>query len=141
MGWLKCLDKLNKTVRFILTCPILLLDFMWCHLQTFYNAYGFKMRDSTWCSPLRDQLFLLEHIKQENLYLHFLKEVSHTFPYKTFKAHGFKISSSYLQGPWWFVCLVKIIFVNLFYYSAYFCYYSWVLLHFLILFIGLIVLF
>ena len=39
------------------------------------------------------------------------------------------------------VHLVKIIFVNLFYYSTYFYYYSWVALYFLILFIGLIVLF
>ena len=39
------------------------------------------------------------------------------------------------------VRLAWIIFTNLFYYSAYFCYYSWVLLHFLVLLIGLIVLF
>ena len=32
-------------------------------------------------------------------------------------------------------------FTNLFYYLVYFCYYLWVLLHFLVLFIGLIVLF
>ena len=32
-------------------------------------------------------------------------------------------------------------FTNLFYYLTYFCYYLWVLLHFLILFIGPIVLF
>ena len=32
-------------------------------------------------------------------------------------------------------------FVNLFYYSAYFCYYLWVLLHFLVLFINHTVLF
>ena len=129
----------NSKVHFDM--PNIAFGLIWCHLQTFYNAYGFKMRVSTWCSPLRDQLFLLEHIKQKNLYLHFLKEVSHTFPCKTFKANGFKISSSYLQGPWLCVYLVKIIFANLFYYSAYFCYYLWVLLQFLILFIGLIVLF
>ena len=34
-----------------------------------------------------------------------------------------------------------IIFANLFYYSAYFSYYLWVSLHFLVLFIGLTVLF
>ena len=39
------------------------------------------------------------------------------------------------------VCLAKIIFANLFYYSVYFCYYSWALLYFLILFMGLIILF
>jgi len=39
------------------------------------------------------------------------------------------------------VCLVNLFFANLFYCSVYFCYYSWILLHFLILFIGLIVLF
>ena len=39
------------------------------------------------------------------------------------------------------ICLAKIIFANLFYYSAYFYYYSWVPLHFLVLFMGLIVLF
>ena len=37
------------------------------------------------------------------------------------------------------VCLTKIIFANLFYYSAYFYYYLWVPLHFLVLFIGLTV--
>ena len=37
--------------------------------------------------------------------------------------------------------LAKIIFANLFYYSAYFSYYSWVSLHFLVLFMSLIVLF
>ena len=31
--------------------------------------------------------------------------------------------------------------VSLFYYSTYFCYYSWVILHFLVLFMGLTVLF
>ena len=35
----------------------------------------------------------------------------------------------------------RIIFANLFYYSAYFYYYLWVLLHFLILFMGLTILF
>ena len=39
------------------------------------------------------------------------------------------------------VRLAKIIFANLFYYSAYFCYYLWVPLHFLILFMGPTVLF
>ena len=39
------------------------------------------------------------------------------------------------------VCLAKIIFANLFYYSVYFYYYSWALLYFLILFMGLTVLF
>ena len=39
------------------------------------------------------------------------------------------------------VYFAKIIFINLFYYLAYLCYYSWVLLHFLVLFMGLIVLF
>ena len=34
------------------------------------------------------------------------------------------------------VRLAKIIFVNLFYYLGYFCYYSWVQLHFLVLFMG-----
>ena len=37
--------------------------------------------------------------------------------------------------------LAKIIFANLFYYSAYFCYYSWVPLHFLKLFTSLTILF
>ena len=32
-------------------------------------------------------------------------------------------------------------FANLFYYSAYFCYYLWVSLHFLVLFMGLTILF
>ena len=32
--------------------------------------------------------------------------------------------------------LESLFFANLFYYSAYFCYYSWVSLHFLVLFIG-----
>ena len=39
------------------------------------------------------------------------------------------------------VCLVKIIFVNLFYYLIYFLYYLWVSLHFLVLFVSLTVLF
>ena len=39
------------------------------------------------------------------------------------------------------VCLVKITFVNLFYYLAYFLYYSWVSLHFLVLFMDPTVLF
>ena len=39
------------------------------------------------------------------------------------------------------VHLAKIIFANLFYYSAYFCYYLWVPLHFLVLFMDLTVLF
>ena len=39
------------------------------------------------------------------------------------------------------VRLAKIIFANLFYYSAYFCYHLWVPLHFLTLFISLTVLF
>ena len=39
------------------------------------------------------------------------------------------------------VHLTKIIFVNLFYYSAYFCYYSWSYYIFLLLFMGLIILF
>ena len=44
--------------------------------------------------------------------------------------------------PFWvIVCLVKIIFANLFYYSSYFCYYSWVPLHFLKLFTSLTILF
>ena len=34
------------------------------------------------------------------------------------------------------VCLAKIIFVNLFYYSAYFCSYLLISLHFLVLFIS-----
>ena len=38
-------------------------------------------------------------------------------------------------------CLAKIIFANLFYYSTYFYYYSWVPLHFLILFMGRTILF
>ena len=37
--------------------------------------------------------------------------------------------------------LAWIIFSNLFYYSAYFCYYSWVTLHFLVLFISPTILF
>ena len=37
--------------------------------------------------------------------------------------------------------LAWIIFSNLFYYSAYFCYYSWVTLHFLVLFIDPTILF
>ena len=39
------------------------------------------------------------------------------------------------------VCLTLIIFASLFYYLAYFCYYSWVQLYFLVLFMGLTVLF
>ena len=39
------------------------------------------------------------------------------------------------------VRLTWIIFINLFYYSIYFYYYSWVLLHFLVLFMGLTILF
>ena len=39
------------------------------------------------------------------------------------------------------MCLAKIIFTNLFYYSVYFYYYLWVSLHFLILFIDPTVLF
>ena len=39
------------------------------------------------------------------------------------------------------MCLIKIIFANLFYYSAYFCYYSWIPLHFLVLFMSPTVLF
>ena len=39
------------------------------------------------------------------------------------------------------VCFAKIIFTNLFYYLAYLHYYSWALLHFLILFMDLTVLF
>jgi len=38
-------------------------------------------------------------------------------------------------------CLAKIIFANLFYYSTYFCYFLWVLLHFLVLLIDLTILF
>ena len=37
--------------------------------------------------------------------------------------------------------LVNIIFTNLFYYLTYFWYYSWLSLHFLVLFMSLIVLF
>ena len=40
-----------------------------------------------------------------------------------------------------YVCLAKIIFASLFYYSAYFCYYSWTPLHFLVLFMNLTILF
>ena len=49
----------------------------------------------------------------------------------------------FLETTFWYYStyMAKIIFVNLFYYSTYFYYYSWVALHFLILFIGLIVLF
>ena len=39
------------------------------------------------------------------------------------------------------VRLTNIIFVNLFYYLIYFCYYLWVLLHFLVLFMSLTILF
>ena len=39
------------------------------------------------------------------------------------------------------ICLVSLFFTNLFYYLSYFCYYLWVPLHFLVLFIGLTVLF
>ena len=39
------------------------------------------------------------------------------------------------------VCLASLFFANLFYYSAYFCYYSWVSLHFLVLFMDPIILF
>ena len=39
------------------------------------------------------------------------------------------------------VRLAQLIFANLFYYSVYFCYYSWVSLHFFLLFMGPIVLF
>ena len=39
------------------------------------------------------------------------------------------------------VHLTKIIFANLFYCLAYFCYYLWVLLHFLVLFMGFTLLF
>ena len=37
------------------------------------------------------------------------------------------------------VYLVSLFFVNLFYYSAYFCYYLWVSLHFLVLFMSFII--
>ena len=37
--------------------------------------------------------------------------------------------------------LATLIFVNLFYYSIYFCYYSWVTLHFFILFMSPTILF
>ena len=37
------------------------------------------------------------------------------------------------------VCLASLFFVNLFYYSAYFCYYLWVSLHFLVLFMSFII--
>ena len=47
MEWLKCLDKFNKTVRFILTCPILLLDFIWCLT---YKHFIMHM-DSKWEFP------------------------------------------------------------------------------------------
>ena len=39
------------------------------------------------------------------------------------------------------VCLDKLFLASLFYYSAYFCYYSWALLHFLVLVMDPIVLF
>ena len=39
------------------------------------------------------------------------------------------------------VYLAKIIFAKLFYYSTYFCYYLWVSLHFLVIFMGPTVLF
>ena len=39
------------------------------------------------------------------------------------------------------VCLASLFFANLFYYSAYFCYYSWVSLHFLVLFMDPTILF
>ena len=46
----------------------------------------------------------------------------------------FEIDVNSLHARVFSVYLTKIIFVNLFYYSVYFCYYSWVLLHCLILF-------
>ena len=58
--------------------------------------------------------------------------------------HPHNVKRRWKRKFWWqqaIVCLAKIIFVNLFYYLAYFCYYSWVSLHFLILFVGFIVLF
>ena len=39
------------------------------------------------------------------------------------------------------VCLANLFFANLFYYSAYFCYYLWVLLYFLVLFMSHTILF
>ena len=46
------------------------------------------------------------------------------------------------QSKWYLsIYLTKIIFINLFYYLVYFCYYLWVSLHFLVLFIGHTILF
>ena len=39
------------------------------------------------------------------------------------------------------VCLASLFFANLFYYLVYFCYYLWVSLYFLVLFMGLTILF
>ena len=57
------------------------------------------------------------------------------------KFWGFELMSTRFKTNQFSVYLVKIIFVNLFYYSAYFYYYLWVLMHFLVLFIDLTILF
>ena len=54
---------------------------------------------------------------------------------------GFELMSTRFKTNQFSVYLVKIIFADLFYYSAYFYYYLWVLMHFLVLFIGLTILF
>ena len=54
---------------------------------------------------------------------------------------GFELMSTRFKTNQFSVYLVKISFANLFYYSAYFYYYLWALMHFLVLFIGLTVLF
>ena len=48
----------------------------------------------------------------------------------------------YICNKWLIMCLFGMInFASFFYYSAYFCYYSWAPLYFLILFMGPIILF
>ena len=75
-----------------------------------------------------------------------LSELTFTFIYYIIRNYVWAISLqqlSFIMHQFWLsfnVHLAKIIFTNLFYYSAYFCYYLWVLLHFLILFMSLTVL-
>ena len=59
------------------------------------------------------------------------------FDYNIFE-DGLRLFVKFLTSS---VRLAKIIFANLFYYSAYFFYYLWVPLHFLVPFMGLTILF
>ena len=61
----------------------------------------------------------------------------HTTPIKLRQSNTMVVLRSWTLT----VRLAKIIFVNLFHYSVYFCYYSWVSLYFLVVFMNLIVLF